>query len=184
MRSSTAASRCSSSRAISPSSEGSVGEIGQGSPAPPSECLVERGDRSFGIGLDRAAGTAHVAVESQGVQLLGFGMEDVARSPALDALGTERAAKVRHVALDGVARRTWRLLRPDRVDELVHRDDAVRRKHEVREHQTLLRTAQRDRAPVERHLKRPEHPAEQDAGLIAGHTVRPLHDRGKQMDWA
>jgi hypothetical protein len=64
----------------------------------------------------------------------------------LDGIGPEHGSQPRHVQLQGRRRVLRQLLSPQRVDQVLGRHNPVGAQDEVREHDPLLGTAQRDRA--------------------------------------
>jgi hypothetical protein len=84
-----------------------------------------------------------------GVDVLRIDLEDVAAAPCHDELvRLEGLAEPRHLDVEAVRRCSRRSLRPERLDELVARDDLVRAEQEQREQRPGLRAAYRHGAAV------------------------------------
>ena len=99
--------------------------------------------RGPGLGVARGQGAATLRrqeLETVKVDLLGRGLQAVTRPLRHDHPGVaDRFAELRHVHLDAVRRRPWRLAAPELVDQAVDRDRLVRVQEEDREQRTLFR---------------------------------------------
>ena len=133
-----------------------VRQIREGSTAPQRQRLAEARDRLSGIHRELASRAAEQALESKDVHLVRLRVQDVPGRPAFDPFGTQCAPQMGDVALDRVAGRLRRLLLPEPVDQLVHRDDVSGGEEQMREDQPLLRPAEGDRPPAVGHLERPQ----------------------------
>ena len=95
-------------------------------------------------------------VEAVEVELARVNTQQVAGCLGRDALGAEQLPQLRDVPLQRLARSRCRLLLPERVDQSIARDDAVRLQQEQREQRALLLPTQVEREPVRSHLERAE----------------------------
>ncbi len=141
INSSMTARRSSSSRAASICTR-PLGELPERRPAP-------QGKRRFeGIGCAgrvcprERTGVDHTLLEIEAVERVTIDADAVTRAIALEQ-GSDRLAKLRDVALDGVSSRLGRIVPPQSVDDAVHRHDPVRLGQEAREHEPLLRPTER-----------------------------------------
>ena len=135
-----------------------VGEIVERGAAPERVGDAVEADCGRGIRGDAPAGRGDVRLEAAQVELLGFGVQDVAARPVLQPIGAERLAQARDVGLQHVAGRRRRGLGPDLLDQAVRRDDGACAQEQEREHGPLLGSAERDRRVAGPHLQRPKQP--------------------------
>src|SRR5258706_10630933 len=94
--------------------------------------------------------------EALEVDFARIGAEQVAAGLRDDAVSAESLAQLRDVHLQRLAGGRRRLVPPQRVDQPLARDGAVRLEQEPREQRALLLPAQLERAPVVDHLERAE----------------------------
>ena len=82
--------------------------------------------------------------------------EQVAGRPRLDPLGPESLPQRRHVSAQSRLGGLGRARAPERLDQLVARDDLIRAQHEQREKRALLRPRRSDVDPVGVDLECPQ----------------------------
>src|SRR4029453_8995530 len=121
--------------------EALIREVRERRPAPERERLVE-----LALLLQ--------ALEAREVELVGLHAQHVSRRPRLDAILPEHLAELGHVDLQRLRRGLGRIALPDRVDQPVLRDDAVRLEEEHREQGPLLRPAEIEHLSGGRGLER------------------------------
>ena len=128
-----------------------VAELRQRLAAPQGERVVEQSCTP-----NRIAGARGVdqAPDARRVELLGLEPDDVAGRPRLDRIGAERLPQLRDEVLERRHGRRRRALGPQRLDQPVLRDDPAGLEQEHREHDPLLRAAERDGLAVSASLER------------------------------
>ena len=96
------------------------------------------------------------------VELVALDPHQITRRPGDEharlRVGLERLPQARHVALEDGAGGGGHRLAPELVEQHVGRHDLVRVQEQDREHGSLLRAAERDRAIAGRGLDRAEEP--------------------------
>ena len=116
MRSSSAASRSSSSRAISRSANGSPRRSASGSPRQSASASRRRADRSPGSSRARACGDQRL--EPGQVDLVRRDLQQIAGRARPDPIGAEQLAQAGDVPVQRGLRGARRLLAPQRLDQL------------------------------------------------------------------
>ena len=138
-----------------------VGEVGEGLAAPELECLPDRGLRAGRISAGEPfSSLLQQRSEAIAVELTRLDDQEVAVPARLQALPlAERPTHARDLRLDALDGAGRRLVRPERLDEAVDRDDLVRMEQEHRNEEALLAAAEVDDcAVVTVHLERAEYP--------------------------
>ena len=137
-------------------SEGLVQEVRQRRAAPERERVAQR---ALGRGAvpSRERGPPFLCQPGEAVEVdaLGLQLELVAGSARGDDL-PQSLSKLRDIDLDGVGRCLGRIARPERLDQLVDRDDAARLERERRQERAWLRPSESDRRSLPRDLGRAE----------------------------
>jgi hypothetical protein len=113
------------------------------------------------------------------VELAFLDAKPIPRRLRLETAGTERLSELRDVDLDRFRRRLRRLVLPDRVDQVVLRNDPVRLEKKQSEDSALFLPAEVERLPAREHLERTEDPE-----LQAEPTVTPRSGLLKERAWA
>jgi hypothetical protein len=133
-----------------------VGKVGEDRAAPERERLPELPGRSIGTaGSELLLGAGDQAHEAVDVQLALVHAQPVALAVRLDPIGTEGRAQPVDVDLERGDCRGRRLLSPELVDQPVARNCLARMEEERRQHGTLLRPPERERAVALTSLDRP-----------------------------
>ena len=120
-----------------------VREIGEGRAAYELECLPQQ--LRLAAGLGGGTRLTQQLLEARRVDLLRIDAQQVAAGMGLDRVGSHELAQLGDVDLQGRARRHRRLRRPDGVDELIGRDDAVRLEEQHGQQAPLPLAGGRDR---------------------------------------
>ncbi len=121
------------------------GEVGEGGAAPECECRIEARQRAIRVSvLERAAPLGRKLFEPLCVDAPRVDAEEVAGELRDQHAVTQRAAEMRHVALDGFWCRGRRSLSPQSIDEDVGRDDLTSSQHECREERPFAPRRQPD----------------------------------------
>src|ERR671923_957123 len=105
--------------------EALIGEVGERDTAPEREGIVEA---SFLL----------QALRALEIELVGFDAQEVAGRARHEPLLAEQLAELRHVYLQRLERGLGRLVFPERLDQAISRDDAVRVQEQHRQQRTLL----------------------------------------------
>jgi len=119
-------------QAVSLSSERSLaGEVRQRRPSPLLQGSPVQGRRLVGA---RVGGLRFVneRLEAVGIQLTRSDAQHVSGRPPFEPVGAEHPAKVRHVALEGLAGGVRRVVSPYLVDQVLGGHDVVRMEKEAR----------------------------------------------------
>ena len=159
-RSSTAARRCSSRRAISAGANGAEASSASGGPRhSPSASRSCAAAWSRVSGRERLAAVGDLAFEALGVELAGTHAQAVAGWRGDQHVGVvERLAQSRDVDLDGLDRAGRHVLAPQRDREALGADRLIGVQRQHRQHRARLGAAERHRTAVGAHLERTEDP--------------------------
>ena len=159
MRSSTAASRSSSSRAAASCANRSYARSPSAGPRHSASADAQElgGARRIVVG-ERGATLVDEPLEAQRVDALGVDHERVSAARAHEDVLDERPAQVRHVDLHGLDRGGGRPLAPHEVDDAIDGHGLAAVQQEDREHRALTRAPEFDRPTVVKDLQRAEDP--------------------------
>ena len=131
--------------------------VGERRSAPQPERVAQRRRRR--VVVTRRARTArrlHQLGEPMHVELALGDVQDIALAARLDArldVAADRPPQARHVGLHGLDRGGRRVVGPELVDEVVHRDDLLGAEQQQRQHRALRANAQIDRPLAVEDLK-------------------------------
>ena len=151
-------------------------------PAPRGQCIPQRRRRCRRIGRNGPAGGLDGLLEPLGVDRDGVGIEDVAtRRGTQRELVAERATQVRHVDLDGLARRRRRVVAPQPVDQGVPRHHGAGTSDEERQQQGRLRASHIDGSATETNGERSQHLDARHLAVVRRHLSTGSRCRAVQV---
>ncbi len=150
-----------------------VAQVDEGIPSPVPEGVPQQTRGAFVVDLRRCS--SHAGLEGVGVDGQHGRVQPIAGGLTADGLGgiAECPPQPGHVHLDGLARPGLWSLRPQPVDQVIHRNDPPAPRGEEAEHEALLRTTERDPNAVVDKLHRP-----QDSRF---HRRQPYSPRGTAL---
>jgi hypothetical protein len=135
-------------------------DIGERRPAPDGECLAQ--ERRSRRGIPGRPCLGRQLLEPGEVELFVCDLEDVAGAACADSRARarfgERLAQARDRRLHRVGAARGRVVAPQRVDDLVARDDPVAPQQQQRQEGALARTSDRLPVPSDNELDGAEHP--------------------------
>jgi hypothetical protein len=135
-----------------------VGELAPRGSTPQAQGLGEDRGRRGRVGLGQAPALRSEAFELDRVDLVRNRLEQVAVPRPDDGAIIQDLPQSRHVHLQRLPRRRWRLVTPDALDQGVHRDRLLGVQQQQRQHHALSVTAQMGTTSVgDGHLQRAQH---------------------------
>ena len=157
-RSSSAARRASSKRAISRLRERLIREIGERLAAPQPQRRAQQLARGRSVAIsERATRVGDQRLEALGVDLTRLHRQQVAAPARDEHLVTQRLAQMRHVPLQRLrCRRRWSLA-PQLIDQTIARDHLPATQQQDRQQRPLLRAAEHNPSFPVGHLQRPQN---------------------------
>ena len=136
-----------------------IGEFGQRRSPPQPVRLEQVGVRGRRVVLELGLGDAQQRPRQRNIQPVAAQVEPVARRCCHQLVtgGAELASQPGDQAVQGLSARFRRLLRPQRVHQLVDRDRAALSQGEAGQHRAALEPAHIDHRTVHHQAQRPEH---------------------------